>query len=192
MRKGKGSYTYVLLILTMIVPGLGISLAQAEEPPEVLPAVSLTILNPADDQGNIVLTQGDPVEVEYVVNNSEGLSRWDLIRLRNVDDDRIVSVKKRGKTLSGSITLRTWRDVALGNLVVEYMHNHTLIAAAEDTVLVVSDPIIVSMLDRIYELEMAEPVPGPEGPQGEQGPQGPQGEQGPQGIPGPQGLQGAV
>ena len=37
----------------------------------------------------------------------------------------------------------------------------------------------------------SEPVPGPQGPQGEVGPQGPQGEQGPQGYPGQAGSQGA-
>ena len=37
-----------------------------------------------------------------------------------------------------------------------------------------------------------QPIPGPQGPQGEPGPQGPQGETGPQGPPGPQGEPGIV
>ncbi|MBW2411213.1 MAG: hypothetical protein JRF72_15550, partial [Deltaproteobacteria bacterium] len=56
MRMGKGSYTCVLLFLMVLV--FGATNAQATGA-----TVTLEILNADDDQGDIILAQGDPVEV---------------------------------------------------------------------------------------------------------------------------------
>ena len=192
MSKRKKMFMGISLIITLGLLGLWATKAQAQDP-----TVILTILNSANKQGQIVLTQGDPIEVEYMVTDPNGeLSHSDKIRLIRLDDGKVVSIKRRGKSLSGTVSLRTSRNAALGELAVEYIHKHMVLGSADETVLVVSDPIIVDILSRLAVLEETDQVPGPEGPQGPQGdpgPAGPQGEQGPagpQGDPGPQGPQG--
>ena len=70
--------------------------------------VELEILNPTDENGDIVVIAGEAVEVEFtVVQNGEGiLTRWDRLQLVNVADGRIISQKWRGRHDNGTISLK--------------------------------------------------------------------------------------
>ena len=158
-------------------------------------SVTLKILNAPNAAGEITLVSGDDIEVEFLVEDPNNeLSKIDLIRLSRVEDGEWVSQKNRGKSLSGTVSLKTVRWSSRTELVVEYIHNGSVVASAPDLatekpVIVVADEASLVMLDRIAALEATDPVPGP---QGEQGPPGPQGPQGPMGPEGPQGPLGPV
>lgn len=164
MNKRKRRFIGISLIIILALFGMGVTKVQAQGP-----TVALTILNPPNELGQIVLAQGDPVAVEYEITDPLGeLSPFDIIRLVRIDNGQVVSLKKRGNSLIGRVLLRTWRGIALGELVVEYIHDHMVLVQAEPTVLVVSGQMIAEMLYRIAVLEETAQVPGPEGPQGPQ------------------------
>ena len=158
------------------------------QPPTAL-NVTLSILNPENAAGLILVERGEQIEVEFgVVDTLVESSKNDRIQLRRVNDGKIVNRKKRGDALSGTISLDTKKDAAVGVLSVEYMHYNSgaFVTTAAKTVTVVSDPLLIMILNDIAALKTA----GVEGPQGPQGEIGPQGEQGPMGPAGPQGIQG--
>ena len=80
------------VIIALVLLGLGAANAEDQNF-----EITLTILNPADEQGGIYLVQGDSVEVEYLVDDPYGqLSRFDLLRLVREDNGQVVSIKRRG------------------------------------------------------------------------------------------------
>ena len=101
MKKGMGSSKWFFLVVTAIFAfGLGAADAQAGDA-----TVTLSILNAPNEQGEIIIAQGDPVEVEYQVIDPAGeLSPWDVIRLRNIDDGRTVPSKREGKASSAGLS----------------------------------------------------------------------------------------
>lgn len=187
-------------------------------PPTAL-TVTLTILNPENAAGNIILAKGEDVEVEFSVDDPLGEgSKRDRIQLRSISDNKVVKRKKRGESLTGSLSLDTnWNDV-IGELAVEYVHIDSCVktTVASKTVTVVSDPALITIINDIAELKTnvfvncwdlnengtadtaTEDMNGDglvnvndcSGPEGPQGPQGIQGDTGPMGPQGPQGLQG--
>jgi hypothetical protein len=182
-------------------------------------SVSLTILNTVNETGEITVVRGTDIEVEFSVTDPNGkLSKDDKIRLVRLNDGRKIYKKKRGHNLSGSVSLKTSKKYAVGEVVVEYVHedkdaDENVVLARVPVVsrlLVLEDDFQIALLGRLTALEEAnavllerlaaleetDPVPGPEGPQGSAGPVGPDGPQGPmgpaglQGPAGPQGPQG--
>jgi len=187
----------VLISLIYLVPSVWAGV-------EPSPFITMEILNDANDFGEIILAQGDSVEVSFEVIHGDTFepSPMDKIRLVNTDTGQVVSLRRKGKELTGIVSLGTWRRAALGNLVVQYVQAGEVLATCDVNITVVTDVIIAELLDRVAILENTGGTPGPqgeqgppgqEGPQGEVGPEGPQGETGPQGEIGPigpMGLQG--
>jgi len=180
--------------------------------------VNLDILNVPSD----IIKQGTDIEIEFNIIDPNGeFSNNDEIILKRNDTGEIIAQKKRGNNLSGTVSLNTQSDKALGELLVVYVHDNNEIAQLpeEGTVLIVSDPAILSLAERVTALEKTDPVPGADGIscwdlngngvgdipaedtnndsvvnvadcQGPAGAQGEQGIQGLQGEPGQQGEQG--
>ena len=149
--------------------------------------VTLTLLNPGTGAGQVQIVQGDIIEVQYEVTDAIGTGMNDIIRIRQVDDGRVVGSKKRGDFLSGTVSLDTNNPNTVGELAIEYVlkSDGTVAATAPTGVVVVVEPTTSEILSRIAQLEATDPVPGPQGPAGPQGlpgPQGPPGEPGPQAV----------
>ena len=105
-------------------------------------AVTLTVLNePTPGTPHIVVTQGDPVEVEFEVTFGDDTSPRDMIQLRRLDSGEVVSEEMRGDRATGIALLSTEPDNALGELEVVYILATTgaVLATAEQVVLVVED-----------------------------------------------------
>lgn len=157
--------------------------------------VTLQILNDQIDE-QFVVVHGEDIEVSYEVVDAMNLSsKTDFIRLVNASTGEVVARKKRGHSLSGSVSLSTKRKVAIGTFQIDYVNNESVISSTPQIV-IVSDSAVAELMERVAALEETDPVPGPQGPEGpagEQGPVGPEGPMGPQGFPGvqgPIGLQG--
>jgi hypothetical protein len=110
--------------------------------PQATAAVTLTILNePTPGTPQIVVTQGDPIEVEFEVTFGDDTSPRDLIQLRRLDSGEVVSEEMRGDRATGIVLLSTEPENALGELEVVYILATTgaVLATADQTVLVVED-----------------------------------------------------
>ena len=84
--------------------------------------VLLEVLNEPDPTtGDVVVVQGDPVEVAFEVNPAADTSASDLIQLRRIDDGTLVSEEARGECLSGTVFLDTNPANALGELEAVYI-----------------------------------------------------------------------
>ncbi len=106
---------------------------------QTAPGVTLTILNTPDpNTGQIVVAQGDPIEVAFEVDTALDSSPNDLIQLRQLYDS-VVSEQVRGEQLLGTVFLDTSSDNALGELKVVYVLNDVVFATASETVLLVSE-----------------------------------------------------
>jgi hypothetical protein len=104
------------------------------------PAVILDVLNPVTPGTNVaVVVQGDPVQVQFAVSPLVDSSPSDLIRLRRLDNETVVSQQTRGD-LTGTASLDTTPSSALGDLEVVYVLSATgnVLATAPQTVRVVS------------------------------------------------------
>lgn len=190
-------YLRIFMVLAFMCGSLGIS-GSSSAGTEPSPFITLEILNDPNVMGDIVLTQGDLVEVGFVVDPAGGLSPSDKIRLVRKDDGEIVSIKRRGNSLEGTVSLRVWNKRALGELEVQYVHFGEILGTPVPPIFVVTDAVMADLLLRVALLEESggSGVPGPPGPpgseglQGEPGPKGPQGDPGLQGEVGPMGPQG--
>ena len=82
--------------------------------------VDLFIKNPVDAAGNIVISKGNSVEVDFDVTAGPS-SKNDELQLIRVDDNSIVSKKKRGTSLEGTVNLHTNAANAIATLRVDYV-----------------------------------------------------------------------
>ena len=132
-------------------------------------SVHLNILNIPGPYGEIAVVAGTDIEVEFEVGDpASELSKDDILRLVRVDDGFIIHEKKRGKLLSGSISLKTSREQSDGEVKVEYVHNDVIIASAPDNrMIIVANESELALLNRISALEAAVSVLGPSGPPGQ-------------------------
>ncbi len=155
-----------LALVCTVVAALSVlptSLLAGTEPSPFEDFIELEILNEANDAGQIVLVQGDSVEVSFIVAQGVGLSPSDKIVLMRSDDGRVVSIKRRGNSLEGTVSLRAWRKVALGELVVRYFHDGQTVKETVPPIFVVADETIADLLLRVATLEETGGVPGPPG-----------------------------
>ena len=161
-------------------------------------SIMLTVLNPPNDYGELVVVAGDPIEVAFEVEDpAEETHRGDRIELVRAADDTVVKRRKRGALLSGQVSLPTHSEAALGALRVRYRSKLTgeEWAEAPSPVFIVADPAMAALAQRVGALEATDSIPGPQGPVGPVGPAGPQGPEGvagPEGPAGPQGPEGAA
>jgi hypothetical protein len=105
-------------------------------------AVALDVLNePIPGTNRIMLVHGDPVEVYFEVEPAARTSPSDQIQLRRVDDGDLVSHAVRGEELSGTVSLSTTPENALGWLEVSYVLQPTgvVLTTSEEKVLVVAE-----------------------------------------------------
>jgi len=105
-------------------------------------AVALDVLNePIPGTDRIMLVQGDPAEVYFEVEPLARTSPNDQIQLRRVDDGDLVSQEVRGEELSGTVSLSTIPENALGWLEVTYVLHPTgvVLTISEEKVLVVAE-----------------------------------------------------
>jgi len=113
------------------------------------PIVTLKVLNPPDAAGQIVVVNGDNVEVEYIIEDPlNETSPRDIIKLERISDGYLASATTRGKDLVGirSVkTLKQFGDNLVGAVQVQYIPYETgiPIATAEQTVFLVDNPQLV-------------------------------------------------
>jgi len=123
--------------------------------------VSLTILNPQNESGQVVVVAGTAVEIEFqIIDEYNELSKNDLIRLIKIETGEMLSQKKRGNNFSGTISLPTNGSLGntdLGDCIVEYVHDGmTIVSAPNENSLpikIVADEVIADIVDRIEILE---------------------------------------
>jgi hypothetical protein len=185
------------------------------------PRVELDVLNAINANGDILVVEGQDVEVGFMVTvDSAGvLSKKDTIQLVQVSDGTVLSAKKRGTADSGSILLSIPNGV-VDQLYVRYVLDGagTVIATAADPTVTGSVPLYAvaaltldELAVRVDALEAGDISPTNElqtlstdgisltlsNVDGIGGgviplPQGPAGPQGPEGPQGPIGLTGAI
>lgn len=170
------------------------------------PTVVLQILNATGANGEIIVVEGEDVEVGFDVTLDTGsvLDKNDKLELVDLADESVVASKKRGNGLSGSVNLKVPNYVVAAQYYVRYVlkSDGTEIARVshpDDSgipLVVIQEASNAELSARVTALEDTDPVPGPQGdpgpqgPQGDPGPQGPAGAMGPPGAPGPQGPAG--
>lgn len=111
--------------------------------------VYIDILNEPDDTGKIVVVKDDPVDVYYeVIDLLLDITEYDLLQLRRVDDESVVSAIGTQGALSGEVSLDTSNallenetEVALKAVYVLGGESGAVIATAEETVYVQWDPV---------------------------------------------------
>lgn len=186
--------------------------------------ITLNILNTPNENGQIVVIAGTDLEVEFIITDEyKELSSNDIIRLVKLSTNEILVEKKRGKNHTGSVSLKTngsQGNTDLGECVVEYVNNNTVMTSTPDLynslpIVIVADEIAAEFIARLeaieneiaqggidgmsaYDLWLEQGNTGTltdflaslVGPQGEQGLTGPVGPQGEQGIQGVAGAKG--
>ena len=90
------------------------------------PTVELEILNTPNDNGNVVVIEGQDVEVSFDVtlDSSDLLNKKDKLELILATDGTVLASKQRGAALTGSISLTVPNGVA-DILFVQYVRNDT-------------------------------------------------------------------
>jgi len=113
------------------------------------PIVTLNVLNPPNEAGQIIVMSGDSVEVEYMIEDPlNETSPRDFIKLERISDGYLASATARGKELAGTSSVSTQKgygaDNLLGAVQVLYVSYETGIpvATAEQTVILVDNPAI--------------------------------------------------
>lgn len=167
------------------------------------PVVELQILNATGASGEIIVVEGEGVEVGFnvVTDTNSALDKNDTIELVDLADNSVVAAKKRGDGPSGSVTLKVPKNVIAAQYYVRYATKNDGIEIARDShpddagtpLVAVEESSNAELSSRVAALEATDPVPGPQGDPGPVGPQGPQGDpgaQGPAGVIGPQGPAG--
>ncbi len=119
---------------------------------------TLDILNPPDNAGNIVISKGTSVEVEFNVTGDS--NKNDELQLIRVDDASVVSKKKRGNNTTGTVNLHTNAANAIAELRVEYVHAGAVVASAADSVIVVADEGSVVLSEQIGDLLVVDQIQG--------------------------------
>lgn len=117
--------------------------------------VTLTILNEEDAAGNIVLSKGTAVEVDFDITMGPS-SKNDELQLIRVDDNTVVSKKKRGTSTTGTVNLHTNAANAIAELRIDYVHAGTPVATtptAPIQLIVVADDGSVVLAEQIVELQ---------------------------------------
>ncbi len=130
-----------------------LALAFLSSPAFAAPTVTLTVLNPPNGSGEVVLAQGDAVQVDFdVVDPLTETSKNDLIQLVDVGSGVVVNSIKRGTALTGTLGINA-KDP--GMLEVQYIaaSDGSLWGSASTTVTVVVDPATILLIDRISALE---------------------------------------
>jgi len=98
---------------------------------------TLDILNPANAAGDVVVSRGTSIEVEFTVTGDS--DKKDELRLINTLDGKVISKKKRGKNTTGTVNLDTKKKDTLGELRVDYLHAGLVVSS----VLIAPQQIIV-------------------------------------------------
>jgi len=87
--------------------------------------VELSILNPPNENGQIVVIAGTDLEVEFLITDEyDELSKDDLIMLVKLETSEVISEKKRGNNLTGTLSLPTSSNQGktdIGECVVQYV-----------------------------------------------------------------------
>ena len=113
--------------------------------------VTLDILNTPNAAGDIVVSKGTPVEVDFVVTGDS--SKNDELHLIRVDNNAVVSKKKRGTTTTGTVNLHTNTENGIATLRVDYVQAGVAVGSAPDQVVVVADEGSVVLSDQIAALQ---------------------------------------
>ena len=138
----------VMVIITLAVFSAIPATAQAQT------TVTLLVLNPVDAAGNIVISKGTAVEVDFDVTEGPS-SKNDELQLIRVDDNSVVSKKKRGTSPTGTVNLHTNAANAIATLRVDYVHAGALVAStptAPTQLIVVADDGSVVLAEQIADL----------------------------------------
>lgn len=134
---------------TLMVFGLGVFPFQVQAA-----TVSLNVLNTPNEAGDIVVVLGEDVEVEFTVVDPGGdLSKNDKIKLVRVDNGEKISSKKRGTSLTGTVSLKAKKNQALTTLEVKYIHDDVAQATAPEEVLVVANEGTLALSEQIAILQ---------------------------------------
>lgn len=147
--------SYVIGIITLAVLSAIPAMAQAQT------TATLGILNPPDNAGNIVISKGTSVEVEFNVTGDS--NKNDELQLIRVDDASVVSKKKRGNNTSGTVNLHTNAANAIATLRVDYVHAGALVAStptAPNQLIVVADEGSVVLSEQIGDLLVVDQIQG--------------------------------
>ena len=139
----------VIGIITLAVLSAIPVMAQAQT------TVTLTILNSVDAAGNIVISKGTAVEVDFDVT-MEPSSKNDELQLIRIEDQSVVSKKKRGTSTTGTVNLPTNAENAIATLRVAYVHAGAEVATtptAPIQLIVVADDGSVVLAEQIVELQ---------------------------------------
>lgn len=125
-------------------------------------SVELNILNTPNENGRVVLIAGEVLNVEYTITDPDNeLTRNDIIQLIKVSTDDIIASNNRGNSLSGTMSFNTngsHGNPDLGEFVVQYINNNTIIAetpniTTEQSILIVTDEIIQDIISRVDIIE---------------------------------------
>ncbi len=126
--------------------------------------IDLAILNEANTSGEIIVVNGDDIEIQFTITDPSGeLSKDDRIQLRDLYTDKIIKKKKRGNLDSmgvGNVRFKTKNgkhdNQGTNHLIVEYVKKynpHTVLSTSAMTVTVVPDQATVELLGRVAALE---------------------------------------
>ena len=132
---------FLSLSLSLFLVSGTLSSAQAQT------VVTLDILNTPNAAGDIVVSKGTSVEVDFVVTGDS--SKNDELHLIRVDNNAVVSKKKRGTTTTGTVNLHTNAENGIATLRVDYVQAGVAVGSAPDQVVVVADEGSVVLSDQI-------------------------------------------
>ena len=183
--------------------------------------IALNILNTPNENNQVVVIAGDLLEVEFSIADPDNeLSQNDILQLIKIDNNEIIAEKKRGKNLTGSVSLNTngsQGNPDLGEYVVQYIHNGSAIAKVPNIpvsapIMLVADEVMQDLVNRLHTVEQTVAEGGMDGKSayeiwlaqgntgsvddflaaliGLKGDKGDQGDIGPVGPIGPQGVKG--
>ncbi len=116
--------------------------------------IDLSIQNPANEAGEIVVVAGTAIEVAFTINDPTAeLSKKDTIVLIKISDGTVLDSVKRGSDTTGTVNLKTNKIGAY--VQVRYLDSNDVVlsTAANGPVLVVTDEMMLLLLDRISSLE---------------------------------------
>ena len=98
-----------LVFLLFLIPYLAFSQSYT---------ITLNILNTPNENEQVVVIAGTDLEVEFIItDDNKELSSNDIIRLVKLSTNEVLVEKKRGKSLTGSISLNT--NVNQGSTVID-------------------------------------------------------------------------
>ncbi len=116
--------------------------------------VDLSIQNPANETGEIVVLAGTDIVVVFSIDDPAAeLSKKDTIELFRISDGKLLSRVKRGSDTTGTVRLKTRRIGAYVQVRYVNTKDTVLSTAANGPVLVARDEMTLLLLERITSLE---------------------------------------